>query len=121
MSYFLAALRKYADFSGRARRSEYWYFLLFYWLIGIALVGIDALIGTLSFRAGVGLLSTIYSVVTIVPTFAVLFRRLHDTDRSGWWILIGVLPLIGAVVLLVFCVQDSQPGSNRYGPNPKTD
>ena len=64
-------------------------------------------------------LGTIYSLAVLIPGFAVLFRRLHDTGRSGWWWLIGFIPLIGAIVLIIFCCLDSQPGENQYGPNPK--
>ena len=114
MNWFLKAFIQYADFSGRARRSEYWYFLLFSLIICIGLALIDRL---LNFSAGI--LSSIFVLVTLIPSIAVGVRRLHDTDRSGWWMLICLVPLIGGIVLLVFCVQDSQTGSNRFGENPK--
>jgi len=121
MNWFLIAVKqKYADFSGRARRSEYWYFLLFYMLILIALSVVDVVMGWFSTDAGVGVLSGIYTLALLIPSLSVSVRRLHDTDRSGWWLLIGLLPLIGGIVLLVFFVQDSQAGANRFGPNPKT-
>jgi uncharacterized membrane protein YhaH (DUF805 family) len=121
MNWFLIAVKqKYADFSGRARRSEYWYFLLFYMLILIALSVVDVVLGWFSSDAGVGVLSGIYTLALLIPSLSVSVRRLHDTDRSGWWLLIGLLPLIGGIVLLVFFVQDSQAGANRFGPNPKT-
>jgi uncharacterized membrane protein YhaH (DUF805 family) len=120
MNWFLIAVKqKYADFSGRARRSEYWYFLLFYMLILIALSVVDVVMGWFSTDAGVGVLSGIYTLALLIPSLSVSVRRLHDTDRSGWWLLIGLLPLIGGIVLLVFFVQDSQAGANRFGPNPK--
>ena len=119
MSWYLEALKKYAVFSGRSRRTEYWYFLLFNIIVGIVLGLIDALLGTRSSSAGAGLLSGIYSLAVIIPTLAVTVRRLHDIDRTGWWILIGLVPLIGGIVLLVFALLDSTPGSNQYGPNPK--
>lgn len=120
MSWFLAALQKYATFSGRAQRAEYWYFVLFYLLIVLVLSIVDAFTGTFDREGGVGLLSGLFSLALFIPSLAVAVRRLHDIGRSGWWLLIGLIPLVGALVLLVFAVQDSQPGSNAYGPNPKT-
>ncbi len=118
MSWYLEALKKYAVFGGRSRRKEYWYFVLFNIIVGIVLAAIDALLGTLG-SSGVGLLGGIYSLAVLIPTLAVTVRRLHDTDRTGWWILIALVPLIGTIVLLVFALLEGTPGSNRYGPNPK--
>jgi uncharacterized membrane protein YhaH (DUF805 family) len=120
MNWFLEALKKYADFSGRARRSEYWYFVLFYLLIYIVLAIVDRVTGTVSSNSSVGLLTGLFSLGMLIPSLSVLVRRLHDTDHSGWWVFISLIPLIGAIVLLVFCVQDSQPEENRFGANPKT-
>ena len=114
MNWYLEVLKKYAVFSGRARRKEYWMFLLFNIIIGLVLGVLEGLAG------GPGVLGSIYGLAVLIPGIAVSARRLHDTDRSGWWLLIGLIPLIGAIVLLVFMVQDSQPGENQYGPNPKT-
>jgi uncharacterized membrane protein YhaH (DUF805 family) len=119
LSWYLEALKKYAVFGGRSRRKEYWYFVLFNIIVGIVLAAIDALLGTFSSSSNIGLLSGIYSLAVLIPTLSVTVRRLHDIDRTGWWILIGLLPLIGAVVLLVFALLEGTPGSNRYGPNPK--
>jgi len=119
MSWYLLVLKKYAVFSGRARRKEYWYFFLFNLLITIVLLVIDDMAGTLIAEGGIGLLSSIYGLAVLIPFFAVAVRRLHDTDRSGWWLLIWPIPLIGAIVILVFTVQDSKPGENQYGSNPK--
>ena len=119
MSWYLEVLKKYAVFSGRSRRAEYWYFVLFNLIVFIVLELIDALLGTYNFVSGVGLLSGIYGLAVLIPTLAVTVRRLHDIDRTGWWILINLIPLIGTIVLLVFAVTDGTPGSNRYGPNPK--
>lgn len=116
MSWFLAALRKYADFSGRARRSEYWYFFLFYVLIYVGLLAAGMAIG----RMG-AILAAVFIVAMIIPSLSVGVRRLHDTDRSGWWLLISLVPLIGAIVLLVFSLQDSDQGDNRFGSNPKEE
>lgn len=119
MSWYLEALKKYAVFSGRSRRAEYWYFVLFNLIVLIVLELIDALLGTYSFVQGIGLLSGIYSLAVIIPSLAVTVRRLHDIDRTGWWILINLIPLIGTIVILVFAVTDGTPGSNQYGANPK--
>jgi uncharacterized membrane protein YhaH (DUF805 family) len=120
MSWFIEALRKYAVFSGRSRRKEYWYFVLFVVIISIVLGMIDGLFGTYHRSTGAGLLSTIFSLAVLIPSIAVSVRRLHDIDRTGWWVLISLVPLIGWIVLLIFHVQDSTPGPNRYGPNPKS-
>jgi len=119
MDWYIAVIKKYAVFSGRARRKEYWYFVLFNILVSIGLSFIDTATGTVNAETGYGLLSGIYSLAVLIPSLAVLIRRLHDTDRSGWWILIGLIPVIGWIVLLVFVVQDSHPGQNQYGDNPK--
>jgi len=120
MKWFLDCLKnKYATFEGRARRQEYWYYVLFYVLAIVALAMIDRITGTFSKEAGIGLLSGLFVLATIVPTIAVTVRRLHDTDRSGWWVLLELVPIIGGLVLLVFTLLDSQPGANRFGANPK--
>ncbi|MFP5462628.1 MAG: DUF805 domain-containing protein [Gammaproteobacteria bacterium] len=119
MSWFLAALRKYATFSGRARRSEYWFFFLFYLLIAIGLALVDALLGTGGDGEGPGLFSGLFMLAMLLPSLAVGVRRLHDIGRTGWWLLVSLVPLIGAIVLLVFALRDSDPGENAYGPNPK--
>ncbi len=113
MDWFMTAVKKYAVFSGRSRRSEYWYFVLFYLLISIGLSLVEGVIGT------GGVLGGIFSLALFVPSLAVGVRRLHDTDRSGWWLLIGLIPLIGAIVLIVFFVQEGTAGDNRFGSDPK--
>lgn len=119
MNWYLEVLKKYAVFSGRARRKEYWFFVLFNIIISIVLAVIDGVTGSFSPEAGMGLLRGIYTLAVLIPGIAVSVRRLHDTERSGWWLLIALVPLIGAIVLLVFMVQDSKPGQNQYGANPK--
>jgi uncharacterized membrane protein YhaH (DUF805 family) len=119
MGWYLEALRKYAVFSGRSRRKEYWYFVLFSLVVSLVLSAIDALLGTFSSSANVGLLGGIYGLAIIIPSIAVSVRRLHDIDRTGWWVLISLVPVIGTIVLLVFAVLDGTPGENRFGPNPK--
>ena len=119
MNWYIKVLKNYAGFSGRARRKEYWYFFLFNILISFVLMAIDHVTGTFSPSAGMGLLGGIYTLAVLIPGIAVSVRRLHDTGRSGWWLLISLIPLIGAIVMLVFMVQDSNPGPNQYGENPK--
>ena len=111
MNWFIEALKKYAVFTGRSRRKEYWFFVLFYLLIAIVL-------GTVDGVTGLGVLSPLGTLALLVPSIAVAIRRLHDVGKSGWWLLLGFVPLVG-LVLLYFMVQDSQPGGNEYGPNPK--
>ena len=114
MNWFLEVVKnKYAVFSGRARRQEYWMFVLFYIIFNIVLGVVESLIGL------VGVLTSIYWLALLIPSIAVAVRRLHDTGRTGWWLLITLIPLIGFIVFIVFAVQDSQPGDNEYGPNPK--
>ena len=119
MNWYLEVLKKYATFNGRARRKEYWFFALFNFIISIVLMVIDGVTGTLNAEVGIGMLGGIYTLAILIPSIAVSVRRLHDTDRSGWWLLIILIPFIGAIVLLVFTVLDSTPGENQFGPNPK--
>lgn len=119
MNWYREALRKYATFEGRARRKEYWFFVLFNFLAVVVLSVVDMMIGTFDEKAEIGLLSGVYLLAVLIPSIAVTVRRLHDTDRSGWWILLNFIPVIGSIVILVFAVLDSQPGGNRFGPNPK--
>jgi uncharacterized membrane protein YhaH (DUF805 family) len=121
MNWYLEALKKYAVFNGRSRRKEYWYFFLFNIIISIVLRFIDGVIGSFSAEAGMGILGGVYTLAVLVPWMAVMVRRLHDVDLSGWWMLLGVFPFIGAIVLLVFMTQDSNPDENQYGKNPKRE
>jgi len=119
LDWYLAALKKYAVFAGRARRKEYWYFFLFNLVILCVLAFIDRVTGTFSREFSLGRYSGLYMLAALTPSLAVLVRRLHDTNRSGWWMLLGFIPVGGAILLLVLCALDSQPGENQYGPNPK--
>jgi len=119
MNWYIEALKKYAVFSGRARRREYWFFVLFSVIVTVVLTFIDNMIGLYDMETGVGLLSAIYSLAVLIPSIAVGVRRLHDTNRTGWWLLISLIPAIGVIVLFIFFVLDSHPGDNEYGPNPK--
>ncbi len=114
----------YTNFSGRARRSEYWYFVLFNMLINFVLSTLMALGGGYSdemsaFAMIIAGLMSIYGLVAIIPGIAVSIRRLHDTGRSGWNLLWGFVPLIGSIIVLIFMATDSVQGENQYGPNPK--
>ncbi len=113
-------LNKYATFSGRARRREYWWWYLFITIVGIVASIIDRAAGLTysDVTAGGGWIATIAGIVFFIPTLAVSIRRLHDTSKSGWWILIGLIPLIGWLILLWFYVTDSD-ADNQYGPYPK--
>ena len=120
MNWFLMALKNYVGFSGRSRRSEYWYFTVFYLVIAIVLSVLDGILfGGSAVGKGTPVLSGLFMLAMLLPSIAVGIRRLHDTDRSGWWLLMGLVPLVGVIVLIVFFVQDSKPGDNRFGPNPK--
>ena len=108
MDYFIGALKKYADFNGRARRKEYWMFVLIYMVINIILAVL-----------GMDIISMIFGLALLVPSISIGARRLHDTGRSGWWQLIYFVPLIGLIVMIVFLAQDSHD-DNDYGVNPKS-
>jgi uncharacterized membrane protein YhaH (DUF805 family) len=119
MNWYLEVLKKYAVFEGRAGRKEYWFFVLFNILISMALGYVDWLTGNVNPETGLGLLSSIYALGVMIPGMAVSVRRLHDTNRSGWWLLITFVPVIGALVFLYFMVLDSNPDINEFGPSPK--
>lgn len=110
----------YGNFRSRSRRSAFWFASLFLFLGNIGAAVLDGLLGlTLDPETGLGAVQIIWTLVIIVPSMSVLVRRLHDTGRSGWWILIILIPVVGAITLLVFSFQDSAPGDNRWGPSPK--
>ncbi|MEV6385332.1 DUF805 domain-containing protein [Streptomyces sp. NPDC051773] len=112
MNWFIEVLRKYAVFSGRARRQEYWMFTLISSVLYLALyllgLAVDSQVPQL-----------LLSLAFFLPSLAVSVRRLHDTDRSGWWVLIGIVPCVGFIVMIVFMATEGQQGTNRYGPDPK--
>lgn len=117
---------KYADFSGRATRSEYWYFYLFNFLVGMVYyIALFAMLGSGSRdSSAVGYLSVmiiIYALVMTIPSLAVSVRRLHDTGHSGWWIFLNLIPVIGSIVLFIWFITDSDPDTNEYGDNPKQE
>ncbi len=120
MHWYLDVLRKYVVFSGRARRKEYWVFVLISSIVVVFLSVIDEMMGW-TLGEDEGFLSTLYGVAVIIPSIAVTLRRLHDTDRSGWWVLIGLIPLIGVIILLVYMILKGNEGDNRFGPDPKAE
>ena len=120
MEWMFLPLKRYAEFSGRSRRKEFWMFMLFE-VVGYIVLGIiEGILGLNSLLGGLyGPLSALFALAMFIHGLAVEDRRLHDTARSGWWILIGIVPLIGAIVLLVFLCSNGTSGENRYGSDPK--
>lgn len=106
---------KYATFSGRARRSEYWYFVLFQVIVTAVLNGLYSATESVAFSA----ILVLFDLALLVPSLAVCWRRLHDIGKSGGYYFFVLIPLVGWILLLVWMCQDSQPGANQYGPNPK--
>jgi uncharacterized membrane protein YhaH (DUF805 family) len=120
MEWMLMPLRRYAEFSGRSQRKEYWMYILGLWLAVIVLSIIESILGLTGMVGGVyGPLVALVLLGTLIPNIAVAVRRLHDIDKSGWWLLISFVPLIGSLVLLYFFVTDGTPGPNQFGADPK--
>ena len=121
MQWFTMALRRYAVFSGRSQRAEFWFFMLFSTLIQVALMVLDDAMGWVYLVDGIenGVTSTIALLALLLPTLSVGARRLHDIGKSGWWQLLILLPVVGFIILLFFWVRDGQAGQNLYGNNPK--
>ena len=118
MVWYLKAMKKYSDFSGRASREEYWMFILFNFLISILFFLIDILLGTMNKILFIGVLTSIYSIVQTIPSWAVTVRRLHDVGKSGFFILIELIPLIGSIWLFFTLTMKGEEGTNLYGENP---
>lgn len=114
IDWFVKCLKNYANFTGRARRSEYWFYCLAQMLVTIVALIIDSII-----FGGPGLLYIVTFFGLIIPSFAVLVRRLHDTDKSGWWILLSFIPLIGAIILIVWLATETKPADNQWGKPAK--
>jgi uncharacterized membrane protein YhaH (DUF805 family) len=112
MNWYIGVLKKYVVFSGRARRKEFWIFVLISFLISLVLGVIGELIGS-------SIPANLYGLAVLLPSLGVAVRRLHDTGRSGWWLLLLLLPVIGWIALIVFYAIDGQKGDNAYGPDPK--
>lgn len=114
MSYYLEVLRKYAVFYGRERRRVFWWFVLIHILILFFLSIVETVL-----TGQAAILTGLYNLAVFIPALAVTIRRLHDTGRTGWWVLIGLVPFFGQIILLIFMLLDSEPETNEYGPNPK--
>jgi uncharacterized membrane protein YhaH (DUF805 family) len=121
LNWYLKVLKNYVGFSGRARRQEYWMFIVFHVLVSIVLAVIEAMTGVFTVGEGLGVLSTLYSLFVLLPSLAVGVRRLHDVNRSGWSFLIGLIPIIGGIVLLVWLASEGNRGDNRFGSDPKAE
>ncbi len=114
MNYYVDVLKKYAVFSGRARRKEYWMFALFSFIVSLIISIVSPMLGDT-----MGIVGIVYVLAVLIPSVAVAARRLHDTGRSGWWQLIALIPIIGAIWLIVLLCLDGNQGDNVYGANPK--
>ena len=126
MKWYLKCLNQYADFSGRARRTEYWMFTLFNMIFTLLTLFIGALLGTALFGASGTVIGSmglyvLYLIAIFIPGLSVFVRRLHDTENSGWMFFILLIPLIGSIWVFVLLIMDSKPGENKWGPNPKAN
>lgn len=116
MESFLKVVKKFSVFTGRSGRREFWMFMLCNLIIGVVL----GILSSIPFLGGIFKLVTgLFSLAVLIPAIAVSIRRLHDTNRSGYFVLLGLVPFIGAVVLLALCAMEGTPDENKYGPNPK--
>ena len=118
MKYFIKALKNYANFNGRANRSEYWYFSLFNLIFVIIASVLDNVLGTADLGMGYGPIYLLYAMAVLIPGLAVFVRRMHDVNKSGWYLFIALIPLIGAIWLLVLLIKEGTIGENQYGPDP---
>ncbi len=117
MEWYLKVMSQYADFDGRARRKEYWMFVLYNLVFSFVAAIVDVILG---FSMGsFGLLASLYALVILIPSIAVCVRRLHDIGKSGWMMIAVLIPIIGAIWLLILFIQEGTPGQNEYGMNPK--
>lgn len=112
MNWYIKCWQQYADFRGRARRSEYWYFVLFNLIV-------ETVLEAIAYLLGANFLLSIYGLAILIPSLAVGVRRLHDAGKSGWYMLVALIPLIGWIWLIILLCRDSQHGTNEWGPNPK--
>lgn len=119
MNWYLKVLKQYTDFNGRARRKEYWMFVLFNMIFAIVAMVLDNVLGITMAKIGYGPIYGIYVLATLIPSLAVAVRRLHDIGKSGWMILIALIPIVGGIWLIVLLATDGKPGVNEYGSNPK--
>ncbi len=119
MNWYLTVLKKYAVFSGRARRKEYWMFVLFNMIFAVVAMILDNVLGIAIEAVRYGPIYIIYALAVLLPGLAVSVRRLHDVGKSGWYMFIALIPIVGAILLLIKMCSDGTPGENIYGANPK--
>jgi uncharacterized membrane protein YhaH (DUF805 family) len=120
MEWYLKVLKNYVVFTGRARRTEYWMYALFNTIAAIVLAVVDNILG-LSQSGGFGVFGGLYALAVFLPGLGVTVRRLHDTNRSGWFFLLILIPIIGSIALLIFFIQEGDTGPNKYGSDPKSE
>ncbi len=120
MKWYLHVLKNYANFKGRARRKEYWMFFLFNMIFAIIASKLDNLLGTTNPQMGIGIIYALYNLAVLVPSLAVLVRRLHDIGKSGWMLLVGLIPIVGIIWLFILLIKEGMTEENQYGMNPKT-
>jgi len=118
MNWYFEVIKKYAQFEGRSRRKEYWYFTLLNLIVVMVLLFFDYSMGTVSLDWGFGMLSGLYLLGIMIPSTAVIIRRLHDTDLTGWWFFLFVIPYIGGIAMIVMMSKVGTSGKNRYGEDP---
>ena len=119
MEWYLKVLKNYVGFSGRARRKEYWLFVLFNIIFAVVAMILDNMLGLASKEYGYGPIYGLYALAVFLPGLAVSVRRLHDIGKSGWWLLIALIPIVGAIMLIIWDVREGERGDNRFGPDPK--
>jgi uncharacterized membrane protein YhaH (DUF805 family) len=112
MQWYTKALKNYFNFSGRARRKEYWMYNLIYFLLSLIAVVIDTVLGN-------EIVTTLFLLLHFIPSLSITFRRLHDSGKSAWWLLLGLIPLVGSIIILVFLCMAGEDVENKYGDNPK--
>ena len=119
MQWYLDVLKKYAVFSGRARRKEFWMFVLFNFIAVIVAGILDNILNTTYSNQSTGIISTLYSLAVLLPGLGVAIRRMHDLGKSGWWVLVSLIPIAGIIWYIVLVATEGQHGDNQYGADPK--
>lgn len=119
MNWYIDAFKNYFNFSGRAHRKAYWMFVLFYIIFAFVAGVLDGILGTVNQETGLGVIGGVYAFATLIPSIALTTRRLHDTNRSGWWQLLYIIPFIGGLVVLIFTLLEGTNGDNRFGEDPR--
>ena len=119
MKYYIKAFNNFSNFNGRARRKDYWMYLLFNLIFAVVAIILDNVFGLAFESIGYGVIYLLYSLITFIPSLSVSVRRLHDKSKSGWYLLLAIIPIIGGIVLLFILAANGDPGENEYGMNPK--